>query len=230
VSSNKNDSGNVTGYTLPLTLWNKEGPTDDQVAFISTLENIIKSCKEHIVNNRKSIARPTITFESLCDIDKLLYYKIGEDGERVVGRGPAMYPKLFTRMMDGEMTITTEFIDTNGNDIDPMSLIGKYGHASPALFVDHIYIGAKISLQVYVGEAIVKLVNSGHRGILPRPKADGSLHFGEPFQLPVVNQPVDFKEDIKQDDQIVDDDPVIPVVNNTPPRAPPKRLPVKAKK
>lgn len=229
VSTNKNDQGVVTGYTLPLTLWNKEGPTEDQTAFISTIENVIKACKDHLVSIRKSIMKPTLTFDSLCDIDKLLYYKLGEDGERMPGRGPAMYPKLFTKTTDGVMDITTGFIDANGNDIDPMTLIGKYGHASPALFIDNIYIGAKISLQVYVGEAIVKLVNSGHRGILPRPKADETMRVGEEIIPPPVvsQQPVESNVESNVVDQIIDDndDDTPP-----PPRAAPKRLPPKGKK
>lgn len=242
VSTNKNDTGAVTGYTLPLTLWNKDGPTADQTSFISTIENVIKACKDHLVSVRKAIMKPNLTFDSLCDLDKVLYYKLGEDGERIPDRGPAMYPKLFTKVNDGVMDITSGFIDQNGNDIDPMTLIGKYGHASPALFIDNIYIGAKISLQVYVGEAIVKLVNTGHRGILPRPKADETLRMGEslhdqPTRLLVAPAPAAaaastlqvVEEDAEQgdDDQIVDDDP--PVVA-TPARAAPKRLPSKKAK
>jgi hypothetical protein len=231
VSTNKNDSGAVTGYTLPLTLWNKDGATDDQTAFISTIENVIKACKEHLVSIRKTIMKPSLTFESLIDLDKLLYYKLGEDGERVPGRGPAMYPKLFTKMIDGSMNITTGFIDSNGNDIDPISLIGKYGHTTPALFIDNIYIGSKISLQVYVGEAIVNLVNSGHRGILPRPKADTTLHLGEALHsnlppprllAPAPPQAAE-SEPVDAEDQIADDDDVVePTV--APPRAAPKKL------
>ena len=243
VSTNKNDSGTITGYTLPLTLWNKEGPTDDQTAFISTVENVIKACKEHLVSIRKAIMKPSLTFDSLCDLDKLLYYKLGEDGERVPNRGPAMYPKLFTKMIDGNMDITTGFIDGNGNDIDPLTLIGKYGHTTPALFIDNIYIGAKISLQVYVGEAIVNLVNTGHRGILSRPKADDTVHSGDIFQAPqqrlvastasanTTNSATADTTEQGDDDQIVDEDAQVevPQAEVVPTRAAPKRLPAKKK-
>jgi hypothetical protein len=235
VSENKNDTGLVTGYTLPLTLWNKDGPTDAQAAFIKTIENVIRACKDHLVSVRKAIMKPSLTFDSLCDLDKLLYYKLDETGERVAGRGPAMYPKLFTKNMNGEMNITTGFIDGNGNDIDPIALIGKYGHTTPALFIDNIYIGAKISLQVYVGEAIVNLVSSGHRGILTRPKADTTLHVGDtlrsaprPAPTPV---PVAAQDEVAQepaDDLIQDDDDApaaepVPPVRTTPKKLVPKR-------
>lgn len=235
VSANKNDSGVITGYTLPLTLWNKDGPTDNQKAFITTIENVLRACKEHLVNIRKAIMKPTLTFDALCDLDKILYYKLGEDGERIPDRGPAMYPKLFTKTNDGMMDITSGFIDSHGNDIDPMSLIGKYGHASPALFIDNIYIGAKISLQVYVGEAIIKLVNSGHRGILPRPKADETLHTGDALQFNSVSAaasaPVSTTVTEQEDDDIILDEDA-PVVDTPPPppRAAPKRLPPKSNK
>jgi hypothetical protein len=235
VSVNKDPKrGEITGYTLPLTLWNKEGPTEDQESFITTMENVLSACKEHLVAVRKTIAKPNLTIDSLVDLDKLLYYKLGDDGERVPGRGPAMYPKLFTSTKGGLMEITTGFIDSNGNDIDPMTLVGKYGHTSPAIFIDNIYIGAKISLQVYVGEAIVKLVSTGHRGILQRPKADETMGMGETFQPPrgLAAAPVQVappvSEPVEGDDQIVDDELV---VDDTPPppRAAPKRLPQKKK-
>lgn len=236
VSANKNDKGEITGYTLPLTLWNKDGATPEQEAFIETIKNVIKACKDHLVSVKKAIMKPSLTFDSLVDLDKILYYKLGEDGEPVPGRGPAMYPKLFTKMIDGCMNITTGFIDSNGNEIDPMNLIGKYGHTTPALFIDNIYIGAKISLQVYVGEAIVNLVNSGHRGILPRPKADTTLRTGETLHsdvpppaprlfTPAPPQAAAVVEEseavVEPEEPIVDDDAV---AEAPPPRAAPKKL------
>ncbi len=251
VSENKDDKTNaITGFALPLTLYNKDGPTDDQIAFVDTIKNIIEACKRHITEPEiaVSICKPKLKYDSLDGMNKILYYKLDDHGEPVAGRGPSMYPKLYTKRVDSGMEITTEFFDKYGNLLDPNGLIGKFGHTNPAIAIDSIFIGASISIQVRVREAQFDLINSSGRRILPRPRADDTMQTGTTLVASNLHHPD--VESMYQDssdvavtpettanttvvEPIVDDDDeevVIPQphpVVEVPKRAPPKKVAVR---
>lgn len=231
VSENKGQNSDiVNGYTLPLNLWNKEGPTERQKSFIETLKNIIEACKQHLLQDdvKRSIAKPTLSYGSLEKLDNLLYYKRDDEGNLVEGRGPTMYPKLYTRRGDnGLMTITTDFFDAAGNTLDPFSLIGKYGHTNPAIQLDNIYIGANMSIQVRVIEAQFQLAGSGSRRLLPRPKADETMSVGVTLEQapPPSSQFTDVATFAVEEGGMNEDEDVPPTMVVPPPqRAPPKKL------
>lgn len=242
VSENKDDKGSVNGYTLPLVLWNKDGPTDEQRALTSTLEAIIEECKQHLIKDdiRKSIGRPTLKYDALEKLDKLLYWKLDDNGERVQSKGPSMYPKLYTRRSeDGSITINTEFFDRQGRVLDGLSLISKYGNVTPAITFDCIYIGASISIQVRVMEAEINLINSGGRRLLLRPDANTQLSDSSSSSSvpnPAVHQAEDTKPRLlsapapAQTSQEEDEDDTNIIVDESvaaapPPRTTPKKLP-----
>ena len=251
VSENKNDMEAVNGYSLPLVLWNKEGPSDDQKSLTLALESIIEECKHHLIKDdvRKSIGKPTLKYDALEKLDKLLYWKLDENGERVAGKGPSMYPKLYTRRAeDGGIVINTEFFDRQGNILDGHNLVGKYGNVTPAISFDCIYIGASISIQVRVMEAELNLTSGNERRLLPRPSANTRLASSDasyeqdskprllnaaPAEVQVnpdqsTTHPV--AGDDQQDDVIVDEQVEQSTVTVVPPRATPKRAPVRARK
>ena len=243
VSENKDqNSDTINGYTLPLTLFNKEGPTKDQQAFVETIKSIIEASKQHLLkeDTKKAILKPTLKYDGLEKLDKLLYFKIDENtGMPVEGRGPSMYPKLYTRKGDdGSISITTEFFNRDGS-IDPLTLVGKYGRTTPALTFDSIFIGATMSIQVRVTEAEINLSSSGGRRLLPRPRADETLHVDSTLdqstsQFPTLTRQYGIVEEFPryeppqqpesqstagQDTMIVDEE-----VSQPPPRAAPKKV------
>ena len=59
VSENKNESGKVTGYTLPLCLWNKEGASKSEKAFSDLLVRVCDRVKDHLILDdvRRSIGQ-----------------------------------------------------------------------------------------------------------------------------------------------------------------------------
>ena len=72
--------------------------------------------------------------------------------------------------------ILTPFADTEGNDIDPKSLIGTMCFARTAIKIESLYIGAKISLQIKLYDAEIRLLESGVKRLLRRPIADSQVH------------------------------------------------------
>lgn len=180
VSENTNNNGVVTGYTLPLVLWNKDGkPTEEQKMFTDVLEELIEACKQHLIKDeiRKSVAKPTLTYGALDSLNKLIYWKCNkDDGTRVEDTSPMLYPKLYTRNNNGQIDITTEFWDSEGNDIDPMSLTKKrYGHVNSCIVVDCIFLGVSTVIQTRVREAEYNVTESLGRRLMSRPVANTTL-------------------------------------------------------
>ena len=246
VSENKGDNDMINGYTLPLVLWNKEGATDDQLAFTAAMESIIEACKQHLVKDdvRKSIGKPTLKYDALEKLDKLLYWKLDESGLRVPDKSPSMYPKLYTSRTDnGAININTEFFDSQGQTVDPFQLIGKYGYTKPALVFDCIYVGATMSIQVRVAEAEINLVNNKRR-FLSRPTANTTLQDPEAEEKPRLMSSAPAVEATSYtqattgedasnfiiDDGGSDGGPEPVAAAPTPVRTAPKKLPARAKK
>ena len=102
-----------------------------------------------------------------ADLKKLnpLYYK-KDKGKIVDGTGPTLYAKVMQNKKSD--MITTPFCDENGNDIDPLSILGKRCYATAAIKFEGIFIGARISLQVKVYEAQIKLIDSAPRRFLQK--------------------------------------------------------------
>jgi hypothetical protein len=83
----------VTGYSIPLCLWNKEGPTEYQKQFIQAIESVTDHIKQYLLRNevKKSIKKYDLELSDLKKFSPLWYKK--EDGKIVEGRGPMLYPK-----------------------------------------------------------------------------------------------------------------------------------------
>jgi hypothetical protein len=139
----------TTGYSIPLCLWNKEGPTDYQKQFIDTLEKVSDYIKKYMLKSevKKSVKKYDLVESDLRKFSPLWYKK--EDGEIVQGRGPMLYPKL---MCNKDLAIYTVVADQNGNDIDPLSLLNQKCSVRACIKIESIFIGSKISLQVKVME------------------------------------------------------------------------------
>ena len=177
VSENKDKATKVvTGHTLPLCLWNKDGPSEDEKTLSDLILQIVEKCKDHIVTPeiKKSIGKASLVRESLLDLGNVLYFKKNEDGEVMPGVGPVLYPKLIESKKNNK--ILTPFADADGNDIDPKSLVGTMCFARTAIKIESLYIGSKISLQIKLYDAEIRLIESGVKRLLRRPIADSQVH------------------------------------------------------
>lgn len=143
----------TTGYSIPLCLWNKEGPTEHQLQFINTIENVSNYIKKYVLKPevKKSVKKFDLVESDLRKFSPLWYKK--EDGEIVQGKGPMLYPKL---MCNKDLEIYTDIADQNGNNIDPITLVNQRCTVRACVKIESIFIGSKISLQVKVLELEVQ--------------------------------------------------------------------------
>ena len=144
----------VTGYSVPLCLWNKEGPTAYQLQFIRAIEMITDHFKSYLLRQdvKKSIKKYDLEMSDLKKFSPLWYKK--EDGQIVQGRGPMLYPKLMSSNTD--LKIYTVIADQNGRDIDPLKLLNEKCTVRACIKFESIFIGSKISLQIKVLELEVQ--------------------------------------------------------------------------
>lgn len=158
-------NGAINGYQFPLVLWNRNSPTDDEKDFTSTIHKICDACKEHLVKNRDTIEKYDLEMNDLKKFNPL-YYKM-EKGKIVDGKGPMLYIKTLTSKKEGVIKVHTIFTDADNNEIiSPMDLMGKRCYVRGAIKIESIFIGTKISLQLKLFEAQVKVIDSAFKSLL----------------------------------------------------------------
>lgn len=158
------NSGVKTGYTLPITLFSKEGATEEQEHFVEVINQITNTCKEHLVEHRHAIEKHDL---ELADLKRLnpLYWKRTDNGQLDTKKGPTLYAKTMYGKKDDE--IYTTFIDESlRTDVDPKQYLNKHMYTSFALKVESIFIGNTISLQLKLKEVKFTLKDSTLRSLL----------------------------------------------------------------
>lgn len=199
-------TGKVTGLSLPLCMWSKEGATKEETAFSDIIEKVIERCKDHLIldSTKVEIKKFNLKRDALDSIGNFYYRKLDDKtGEVLSDRGPVLYPKLIESRKDGVHKIVTNFFDQSGRDIDAMSLEKKYCWVNAAIKIESIYVGAKISLQVKVYEAEVNLVESGARRLLRRPQSDSAVAVASSASAPLADMG---DSQVEDDEQIHDDE------------------------
>ena len=178
------ETGKVNGWTFPLCLWSRDGPTDEEKEWTDVFDKVVERCVDHLVENREEIEM----FElSKADLTKSkgglnpLYWKKekhtndkGKTVMRVVpGTGPTIYTKLiFSKKND---KFLSQFFDLNDEPMNPLDLMGKYCYTNAAVKIESIFIGSRISLQVKLYEAVVEPSATGMKRLLARPKANSKV-------------------------------------------------------
>jgi hypothetical protein len=157
-------SQKADGYSLSLCLYNKENPTDEQKKWVETFNAIVENVKQYLLDNKDMIEKYELESADLKKLNPLYYKK--DKGKIVDGTGPTLYAKVIQNKKSD--LITTPFCDENGNDIDPLSILGKRCYSTAAIKFEGIFIGARISLQVKVYEAQIKLIDSAPRRFLQK--------------------------------------------------------------
>ena len=178
------ETGKVNGYTFPLCLWSRDGPTTEEKAWTDTFSNIVSKCVDHLVENREEIDMFELTRSDLTKskggLDPLYWKKektTNEKGKTVLrvvpGTGPTLYTKLIFSKKSNKFL--SQFFDTNDQPMDAMELMGKYCFTQAAIKIESIFIGSRISLQVKLYEAVVEPATSGMKRLLARPKAHSKV-------------------------------------------------------
>ena len=184
VQKNENpDTGKVTGYSMPLCMWNRDGATDEEKAFTDMINNVVDKCKEHLLNVKDDIGKYDLEAADLKKLNPLWFKR--ERGKIVEGKGPVLYPKLVISKKDGDIRIMTPFTDnTTGADVNPIDIIDKHANVQSVIKVESIFIGNKISLQVKLDEALVSVVGTSRpRRLRPQVTADPTVSNTMPMKL-----------------------------------------------
>jgi hypothetical protein len=187
VSENKSqDGGNVTSHSVSCCMWSREGATENELKATELLECIIQKCKERIISVKKELKKPKMEMSDLKKLDKLLYWKEDENGDRVPGVGPIFTPKLLeykeTKDKNGNVKphqIATIFyleneFDEEGNPqvVSPLEFLSdktnkKYCSITPAIKIDNIFIGGTaITIQCKILEADISVNQSRQQSLL----------------------------------------------------------------
>lgn len=213
----------TTGYSIPLCLWNKEGPTEYQTQFIDTIEKVSDYIKKHMLKTevKKTVKKYDLVESDLRKFSPLWYKK--EDGEVVQGRGPMLYPKL---MCNKDLQIYTDVADQNGNDVDPLSLLNQKCTVRACVKIESIFIGSKISLQVKVIELeVYQQGNQRQRLICKQPSETVVIEKSDvlnPLEADADDEDLEASDDEESEEET--EQPVQepePVVDTAPPKKTP---------
>lgn len=160
----------LNGYTMPLCLHNKDGPTEDELAFSNTFNKIVEKCKDFLITNKKELKMADLERSDLRKLNPI-YVKKDADGNVVEGSSPTLYAKLIVSKKNNTTKILTEFFDAStGIQYNALDLIGKYCYTRAVVKVESLFLGSlKVSLQIKLYEAEISLVNSGVKRLLSRP-------------------------------------------------------------
>lgn len=178
-------TGKTDGYTLAICLSNMDSPTKEEKDFIDTFNNICEHASNYILEHKDDVAKYELEKADLKKFNPM--YIKREKGKIVEGSSPMLYPKVLQNKKNGTINITSIFYDKSGRDLNPMDLIGKQCHVKAAIKIEGIFIGSKVSLQVKLHEAEVKLRETGVKRLL-RPASQEEQVSEKVEDIPPVSQ------------------------------------------
>ena len=233
LSENVNPQTSKTdGYSVSLCLYSKDNPSEEQKKWVETFNAIVDHIKQYLLDHKDDIEKYELESADLKKLNPLYYKK--DKGKIVEGTGPTLYAKVMQNKKND--VITTPFCDENGRDIDPLSILGKRCYATAAIKFEGIFIGARISLQVKVYEAKIKLIDSAPKRFLQSQMSSSQVVYDEkspePRQQTVVSMESQVEESESESDSETgsisgdnDDKPQVPVqqVVQSAPKAPVRR-------
>ena len=160
----------MTGYQLPICLWSKNGPTEQERKFTDMITAISDHTKKYLVDHRDELEMYTLELAELKKINPL-YWKM-EKGKILEDKGPTLYAKCLYNKRDE--TITTLFINfLISKNVNPLSVLGKKCYVRFALKIESIFFGSKISLQVKLQEVLFRPKETVLRSLLdPEEKSE----------------------------------------------------------
>jgi len=175
----------LNGYNAAISLYDINGATSKQQKTVEALQEIIQQCKKNILKDSTQEAMGKIDDDDKIlesDLRKinLIFWK-KENGKPNPEMGGTIYPKLIwskartdtktNKQISSKMMTrfyNEDDVDEDGNpiEVNPLDYVGKRFQITPAIKIESIFIGAKISIQAKVYEAFVKETESGPKRLL----------------------------------------------------------------
>jgi hypothetical protein len=211
VSENTNpDTLKVNGYVMPLCLWNRDGASSEEKGWSDSFDQVIEKCKEHLVANREEINQHDLELRDLKKFNPLYYKR--DKGKIVEGTGPTLYAKLIVSKKQDK--IVTMYYDCDGEEIDPLTLLGKYCYAKGAVKIESIFIGNKISMQVKLYECEVRLMDTGMKRMMKKRPVGSTKVLMAKTSKPLEEKEIESDSDASVKDS--DDDTITPIAKQSP--------------
>lgn len=175
----------LNGYNAAISLFDINGATSKQQQTVEALQEIIAQCKKNILKDSTQESMGKIDdddkiLESDLRKTNLIFWK-KENGKPNPELGGTIYPKLIwsksrtdsktNKQIDSKMMTrfyNEDDIDEDGSpiEVNPLDYVGKRFQITPAIKIESIFIGAKISIQAKVYEAFVKETEAGPKRLL----------------------------------------------------------------
>lgn len=222
----------LNGYNAAISLYDINGATPKQQKTVEALQEIIQQCKKNILKDSTQEAMGKIDDDDKIlesDLRKinLIFWK-KENGKPNPEMGGTIYPKLIwskartdaktNKQISSKMMTrfyNEDDVDEDGNpiEVNPLDYVGKRFQITPAIKIESIFIGTRISIQAKVYEAFVKETESGPKRLLvykPQRSED----------VIVVNTPDQRSEPSKTSFEELENDDETPEVQPEPEPAP----------
>lgn len=220
------ETGKTTGFSFSLCMYNRDMPSQKEMAWVDAFNRIIEHSKDHLIEHRADIMRYELERSDLKKLNPMYYKK--EKGVIVPGRGPTLYPKCIRSVKEDR--ILTLFYDSHtGVDFDPKELMGKYNHCVSVIKFESIFVGTQISYQIKMHECSVEIMQKGITRVLPRhepivvvqhtpfiSETRSELHSETQSELPRPESPAGSLSESEEEE----DEKVVPMIK---PQAPPAR-------
>lgn len=190
----KDHEGNTNGYIMPISLWKKKEPTPDEIQFIKVLQNIISISQEQV---EKYVEEGVDTKR----FSPLSFKK----NDNVVDetKSPILYTKLIFNKKENK--IGTLFIDENSNaELDPLQILTKKCYVTGAIKIESIFLGDKVTLQIKLYEAIVRVMKQGKR-LLYNDKRGKKVSIPQSPMIPSTNSPVAVTSPQNEEEEYVEE-------------------------
>ena len=136
------DTDKLTGYSIPVCLWKKDGePNEKEENFFNLLKKIQDICRDHLSKEYGE--------NEAASFGEILYYKqieyTNEKGKLKKKKDKSSAPTLYVKLFYSEETkkISTIF-KTKGNQVvKPLDYFRKYFITRMAIIFESIYISKK---------------------------------------------------------------------------------------
>lgn len=192
-------TGKSNGLSMALCMWTKDNAKESEKEWTTAFDKIVEKCKDHILDIKDEVGKYDLEKNDLKKLNPLYWKR--DKGKIVEGAGPMLYVKLIHSKKQDKY-LTSFFNEETDEPIEPTELIGKSCYATCAIKIESIFIGSRISLQVKLMEANIRMLDTSKKRLL----GGGLMRTNfvptsvpKPVSQPVVEKP-EFKEKIQDSD------------------------------
>jgi hypothetical protein len=172
------DTGAVNGYSMPFCLWNQDRnslATQEELDFTNAIQHIVDASITHVLENKDELEQYDLTQGDLTKskggIDPYYWRRekvinsLGKTELKIVqDTGPTLYAKLLYSKKSCKFI--TQFYDLEGKILTSDEVLDTKCYAKGAIKIESIFIGAKVSLQIKLYEAVIEPIQNRQKRLL----------------------------------------------------------------